>query len=255
MNLGNLLHELRFNILHDRSDQVSGANDYLWDDKTLVLYIDAAHRRFARKAQVIRDGTNPQVTQVRLKTGETMYPLHPSVISVLSARAAGDTADLARAGHSYLDTYTPADSYYFDPAMLAQQPPGKALAFSTDEYQSLDDDGSNSIVTMRIWPQPTADQNGRLIQLRVVRLPIDHFTVDNLKAEPEIPEDFHLPMLDWAAYLALRVEDVDKGNPERAAEFKATFEAHITDAQQNARKKSLVQPKFGFGRGGFTWER
>ena len=58
MNLGELLQELRCNVLHDRSDQVAGGSDYLWSDETLVRYIDEAHRRFARRSWIIRDNTS-----------------------------------------------------------------------------------------------------------------------------------------------------------------------------------------------------
>src|ERR1700675_3251857 len=111
MNLGDLLLYLREKILHDRSDQISGTSDYLWSDTTLVRYIDEAQRRLARQTLIIRDGTTPQCCQITLVApaldplpGQVEYPMDPSVLAVLSARLAGDKADLARAGHTAFDT-------------------------------------------------------------------------------------------------------------------------------------------------------
>lgn len=255
MNLSDLLQELRENILYDRSDRVAGADPFLWSDATLIRYINEAERRFARHALVIRDKTTPDVTTVTLREGVSEYTLHASVLAVLSARYAGDTADLARAGHSALDTYRQPDTYFFDPSSLSAAQPGKPLAFATDETLGEDDNASIAAVTLRVYPVPGPDQAGQTVQLRVVRLPINPLTSANMYAVPEIPEDHHLEMLDWAAYLALRIVDVDMGNPARANEFRASFEAHVKAARTNAMRKLFAPLQWGFGRNGFTWEK
>jgi hypothetical protein len=254
MNLGDLLTELRENILHDRSDRVAGSPDYLWSDATLIRYINQAQRRFARKGLILRDSTTPDVTQVTLQTGVTEYTLHPSVLAVISARVSTDNADLARAGHSALNTYRQPDPYFFDPSQLSTLPPGKPLAYSTDETLGVDDNDSVSVPVMRVYPEPNSAYNGTVIKLRVVRLPIDDLTTNNLNAVPEIPQDHHLEMLDWAAYLALRIVDIDGGAPNRAAEFRASFEAHVKEARDAAMRKMFVPLQWGFGRNGFSWE-
>ena len=62
-------------------------------------------------------------------------------------------------------------------------------------------------------------------------------------------------MLDWAAYLALRIVDVDAGMPSRANEFRASFEDHVKNARNSAMRKLFAPLQWGFGRNGFTWER
>jgi len=141
MTLSELLTELRTNILYDRSDRVAGTPDYLWSDATLIRYINEAQNRFARLGLVIRDGQTPDATEVMIRTGVTEYALHPSVLAVISAKMPGDTADLARAGHSAFQTYRQPDPYFFDPAQLSTMPPGKPLAYGTDEYLGSDDYG------------------------------------------------------------------------------------------------------------------
>jgi len=254
MNLSDLLAELRENILYDRSDRVSGTPDYLWSDATLIRYINQAQNRFARHGLVIRDGTSQDATEVVIQTGVTEYALHPSVLAVISAKMPGDTADLARAGHAAFQTYRQPDPYFFDPAQLSSMPPGKPLAYGTDEYLSADDYDAISVTTLRLYPEPTADYNNQILRLRVVRLPLNELSMTTGFNYPEIPAEHHLEMLDWAAYLALRIVDVDGGMPARANEFRASFEDHVKRARNTAMRKMFTPAQWGFGRSGFSWE-
>lgn len=253
MNLGELLSELRENILHDRSDRVSGSSDYLWSDATLVRYINEAQRRFARHSLCLRDSTNEDVTILRLKNGVDEYALHQSVIAVMSARMPPLTRDLARVGHSMLSGYRPPDTLWFDP-VSDTLPPGRPQAFSTDEGTVADDNDSAGVISMRMYPVPGPTEDGQTIRLRVVRLPVEPFVLSSKTSVPEIPEDHHLEMLDWAAYLALRVVDHDAGDPARANEFRASFEAACLDARKSAMRKMFAPQPWRFGANGFAWE-
>ena len=255
MTLGELLSELRVGILHDTSNAVAGASDYLWTDEQLVRYINEAQRRFARHALVIRDFTTPQCCQFTTVASQDTYPLDPSVLAVLSIRMTGDKADLARAGHSSFNTYHQPDTYFFDPSSLSQIPPGKPLAFDTDEGVTQTDYGTAAITNVRLYPTPIAPYNGIVANLRVARLPLTRFNVNNLSAYPEVPEDYHLDMLDWAAYLALRVADTDAGDIARANGYKASFEEHCRVAKAEFMRKTFTPLQWGFGRNGFTYER
>lgn len=254
MKLGELLTELRENILHDRSDRVSGSPDYLWSDDTLVRYIDEAQKRFARKGLVIRDGTNPDVCEITLQTGVEYYTLHPSVLAVMSARLAGEAGDLARAGHANLTAFPRYDPYFFDSSDTPALTPGKPLGFTTDEFVSSDDYDSQSVLTIRFFPAPSSTYNNQIIKLRVIRMPLETLTATRLTMVPEIPEMHHIEMLDWAAYLALRIVDVDGGWSKRAYEFRDSFEAHVKAARDAAMRKLFAPLQWGFGRNGFSWE-
>ncbi len=253
MQLGDLLEELRENILRDRSSQIDGPSDQLWTDRTLVRYINEAHRRFARMSLTIHDGSSREATYLTLLDSVNTYALHPSVLAVVSAKITGDTADLARAGHAAFSTYSKPDPYFFDPQNLSTMPPGKVLAYSTDEQLSETDGGERSVVTLTTFPIPAAPYLAQPVRLRVVRLPLNDFVLADLTATPEIPEIHHLEMLDWAAYLALRIADHDAGNPQRAAEFRASFEAHAAQAKKDMMRKLFAPAQWGFGRNGFTW--
>ena len=256
MNLGELLQELRCNVLHDRSDQVAGGSDYLWSDETLVRYIDEAHRRFARRSWIIRDNTS-SITTLTTVAGQSSYPLDPSVIGVLSLRMMGDNQDLPRAGHDALNNYHQPDPLFFDPTALEALVPGKALCWTTDESVLADPNGAFTAINLMLYPTIAAPYGGLIGQLRVIRLPIERFTTENLTAYPEVPEDHHLDMLDWAAYLALRSVDTDiagGGAAQRAADFAGRFEQHCQDARKAVMRKIFAPLQWGFGHNGWSWE-
>lgn len=255
MKLEALLKLLRASILNDRTDRTSGSSDYLWEDETLVQFINEAQRRFAVRALNLRDGTTDEATLVVLKAGVATYALHPSVISVISAKRADQDADLTRVGHTLFSAARAATDRWIDPSVYRGHQPGPTLGYSTDEAVNDIDGDSFEQITLRVYPTPTADQDGKTLRLRVVRKPINELVPTALGASPEIPSDHHIEMLDWAAYLALRIVDDDAGSAKRAQEFAQSFEAHVQAARNLAMRKMFAPQPWGFGRGGFSWER
>lgn len=253
MNVSELLYELRHNILHDRSDLVSGAaDDQLWSDTTLVRYIDEAQRRLARLGFVIRDHRTPETCILETTPGKSDYDLHPAVLAVISARRDGQNGDLLRVGHASVGGYQLPGT---QPAMgqnIVGLPPGPALAFQTDEGLGEDNEGSVGVATMTIFPAPEEPET---IRLRVVREPIYRLCTDDLEAVPEVPEHHHLEMLDWAAYLALRIVDLDAGSPNRAKEFEKSFASTVALARRTSMRKLHTPKPMAFGQFGWSWER
>lgn len=256
MTLGELLTLLRESILNDRTDRTSGSSDYLWTDAVLIMFINEAQRRFATHSFVLRDGTTDAATKVIMVAGQSIYPLHTSVMSVMSAKMASKPSDLTRVGHTLFSAYrTPTDTWQ-DPATYANIGPGPTLAISTDEAINANAGGSFSQISLRVFPTPAAAQDGEVMRLRVIRKPLRTFTtadITDATAVPEIPDDHHIEMLDWAAYMALRIVDDDAGAPKRADEFRASFEGHVTAAKKLVMAKLFAPMGWGFGRGGFTW--
>jgi hypothetical protein len=253
MTLGELLSLLRGSILNDRTDRVAGTSDYLWTDDTLVMFIDEAQRRFAVQGLVLRDGSTDEVTKVTLVEGQTEYQLHEAVLAVISAKIEGQAYDLKRVGHSFLDSYRAPTDTWIDPVTYTTGA-GRPVAFSTDEELSEDDCGSLSVVTLRVHPAPDASAAGSVVRLRVVRKPVEKLRATNPSQVPEIPQDHHIEMLDYAAYLALRIVDDDAGAARRALEFKALFEESVKEAKKSAMRKLFAPKGWGFGKAGFSWE-
>ena len=257
MTLGDLLDELRQNILSDRTDQIAGASDQLWTDKTLVRYINEAQDRFAKRSECLRDATTPDVCQVSIVAGTDRYALNPKIIGVLSARVRGTNVDLARAGHANLDTYRAPDNRYFDTSNFSTLLPGKTIAFTTDEGMLADGYNALNAMTLRVFPNVGVGLDG-ILDLRVVRFPLSKLYLENLDAVPEIPEQYHLNMLDWAGYLALRRPDLDVAGgdaPNRSKELAASFEKHIEDAKRELKRRLFAPAAWQFGRNGYTYER
>lgn len=252
MTLQDLLQELAEGMLRDRSDMMSGPDDYLWSDERLIQYINEAEGILARKGLVIRDASTASVVEVALADGVTQYTLHPSVIAVISAKFPADVGDLSRAGHSALNSFQHPDPLFFDPSQLSVLPPGKPLAFSTDEQLDAAS-GKTGVVSLRVYPAPNADYNGSIVNLRVVRKPLKALTIDDLEASPEVPEEYHLGLLDWAAYRALRNVDSDAGAVEKADKYKTEFEAMVAQARTDALRKLFAPLQWGFGRNGWGW--
>jgi hypothetical protein len=135
---------------------------------------------------------------------------------------------------------------------LSQLPPGKVVAYDTDEYVVQNDQGSLQVVNLRVYPTPAAPYLNT-IKLRVVRKPINKFTTKNLEAVPEIPDDHHMQMLDYAAYLALRKVDRDAEDRQRAADFLASFNDSIEKAKELMQRKMQTRLEWAFGNNGFSW--
>lgn len=245
MTLTELLDELRENILRDSSGLVSGTSDKLWSDDALVRYINDAYYRFCRLSLSLVDKTS-SLTEIELETDVSIYTLDKSVLGVISARLAGAPTDLSRTGHGVLDTpFRTDDSLFFDINILAALPPGKPMAFATDE-----DDTS-----LRVYPTPSADYAGQIVNLRLIRMPLERLSLSLPTGEPEIREEWQLGMLDWAAYKALSNHDVDAEALERAKIRKASFEELVEDAKREARRRRFAGTAWSFGRDGFAWTK
>jgi hypothetical protein len=251
LTLGDLLSFLRNNILHDTSAQIGGPSDYLWSDADLTTMINQAYYRFATEALCLRDNVTQQFTQFITRSGVDQYVLDPAVLAVISLQMTGDSGDLVRAGHSEFNVTPRPDFNYFDPNAIATIQPGKPRAYSTDEGLAETNTGSVSAITLRLFPAPSAAYAGIVGKMRVVRLPSGPLSDPN--DIPELPERHHLELLDWAAYLALRIVDHDLGDVARAQEFKASFEDHAHKARLLALRKQFTPLQHGFGRNGWSW--
>jgi hypothetical protein len=250
MNLQGLLDELRGNVLRDDAELASGPDDRLWSDETLVRYVNDAQTLFARRTLSLRDASTPEVTQVTLVAGVSLYELHPSVLCVLSARPSDTAYDLSRVGRSLLSTLVPTSQPYFDSNAVEGWTPGRPRAFATDETLSIDSAGA---VTLQVWPTPSADEEGLVLNLRVARLPLVEFTVNKPKDECELPSEHQLDMLEWAAFRALRNSDID-GHSDAASKHEKRFDDAVKEVLKDLRRKMFAPMAWQFGGNGFSWE-
>lgn len=252
MTLDDQLQELRNNILRDRSDIIAGDTDCLWSDETLLMYIKDAERRFARQSLIMRDSTTPEITQIKLKNGVATYATHKSVISVLSARYDTNSYDIQRSGHAIVTQANPPEFLSFDPTSPYTVAPGAPLAFYTDETLVFARQGA---VTVTVYPAPGATEDGKILYLRTIRLPMSGYGTDCLDRESELPEDYQLDVLEWAAYRAQRGFDADAGAPTSADAHKLAFTESVARATQEMKRKMFANTGIRYGSNGFTWQR
>ena len=250
MTLQEELDELRKNILRDQSDLISGNPDTLWSDETLLRYIKDGERRFARQALCIRDGVTPAITHIKIHTGITNYPLHKSVIAVLSARYDTDTFDIQRSGHSLVKQFTPPEFLTYDPSTGFNPQPGRPIAFYTDETLVL---APNKQVMLTVYPPPSSVEEGKILYLRTIRYPLTDYSMENLYAESEIPDDYQLDCLEWAAYRALRHFDAEAGAPIPADKHKDAFDLAIVNARKELKRTLFASISLRYGTNGFSY--
>ena len=259
MTLGEQLAELRFNILRDRSDLIAGDRDSLWTDETLLEYIKDGERRFARQSLILRDGNTPEICTFNIAApaagetyGEKTYVLHPSILAVISAKYDNKFSDLIRSGHSLVVPAPPSEYMTYDKPAQFDLPPSDPVAFYTDETLVY---ASKNRVTLSIFPRPGADQGGKQIAMRVVRLPTTCYDKQHLDIESQIPEDYQLDVLEWAAYRAQRTWDGDAGAPTTSDAHKAAFDDAVVRAQKERQAMMFANVNFRYGRNGFTYTR
>lgn len=233
MNVEELLEELRENILRDVSDSVTnGAGDYLLSDKSLVRYINDAEVQFAKETLCLRDETTPEVCHVQLLAGVEAYSLDSRVISLFGARVRGC--------HLKRTTYAAMTSRRGD---LSWGPPVDTHGWSRQYggpsvFYSDREDGK-----VGVYPAPSAEyieKTGGLLVLRAARRPLEALVATDLKATPEVPTEYHLDMLEWAAWRALRNHDHDVENLAKASAHKRRFTEAVAELKREA-KRLLAQ--------------
>ncbi len=93
------------------------------------------------------------------------------------------------------------------------------------------------------------------LNLRVIRLPLTTLdpSTDEADPSPEIPEQYHLDLVDYAAGRALTQSNVDRKAHVEGKDFLKTFYANVRLARQEtdaAARGPAVFQFGGWGRGG-----
>lgn len=231
MKLSELLSELRQSILRDVSDAVASSSDgAIWTDETLVRYINDAQNKFATLTCILRDERTPAITQITLVEGQDQYPMDSRVVAILGARI--DRLHLSRTTYGGLFSNRGDTSPGY--ATPDRSQPSTPRTFYTDRETGM----------IGVFPAPDATYAGRTLQLRVARKPLEPLQYKKLEAVPEIPEDYQLDILEWAAWRALRNHDTDGENMAKASAHKTQFMAAVKELSRQA--KRLLGQDFQF---------
>lgn len=193
MTLDELVAHLRVSILRDTQ------KPSLWSDDELTLYLNEAHDQFARRTHCLADEES-DFTFLETEPGVALYALDPVVVFVADIRGETGLA-LRKVGG----------------ARMSRATQGTPRHYSTDA----------KVRTVRLYPTPDAVYT---LDLLVARKPLARLA--NGTDEPEIDEDFHLSLCEWAAYRALRNNDTDGMNVIEAAKFRESWELAVREGKR-----------------------
>lgn len=236
MTLEELLDHLATNELDDRAELVNGPSDSLWSDEVLVRYLNAGQELFCRKAWAIEDDTTQACCEITLLAGIDKYPLHKSVMRVLSVTPADTSIPLVSLDFSLISPQpvTSLPDFYQTPPQPFIYQPGRPGWYSTDEATRV----------LRLRPAPDADAVTAIgtLNLRVARLPVVPLDVATPSGTPEIPEEYHLELCSYAAGRALSQANVDSLDAQaQGKQMVSDFETKIRKAK-NDRLIAMMQP-------------
>ena len=242
MNLEEMLDYTAKQYLDDRVDIVDGDSDSLWSDAFLVRQFNQAQRILARRAWCIIETGQSPAGIVTLSTGKVLYPLHKSILFVYDATPSTQTAPLGRGDDVALRSPYPAGSDAYEVGAAASaagttsEYPGPPLAIATDAATR----------TLFVSPEPTADQNGLQIAMKIARLPIAWLDLAKPKACPEVPEDWHMDLCEYAAGMALTMPNVDSANKVDGRELLNKFAETVREARRDRQRASYNGSRWGF---------
>lgn len=194
MTTQELLEHLRVNILRDE------AVPPLWSDEELLAYLDDAQRIMARFTHCLVSTTG-SVSQITTAAGVSAYPLHPAVLHVSAVYCEEMRRELVPAGYA----------------------PFAAGHGAPQAYRASIDNAGELLV----FPVP---DNTYTLRLRVARDPLESMAQGG---EPEVPVQWRLALVDWAAYRALRANDPEQLNMAAAADFNTQWRLSLRDMKRD----------------------
>jgi hypothetical protein len=240
MKLSELLSHLAATVLDDRAAMLNGAADQLWSDTYLVRLLNDAQRILCRRAWVLEDEANATAGTIQLVQNQRDYALHKSVVRVLSARLSDSQVDLDRVPY---DLSRPQASStlpdFFPPELAYSDQPGRPRVFATDVATRV----------LRVRFTPDADAAALQVLMRVSRTPLVWLDTSLPNADPEIAEDHHLALTDYAAGEALSIPAADANLRAVGKDYRVKWAQYVREQRQERERAemSVVQWKFGGG--------
>lgn len=195
MNLGDLRQRYRTRV-DDR------AVPYLWDDTDANGFLNEAVTEVAIRTRCFRDETTPSICSIPIVAGQTRYVLDPRVLEVLFAKIDGKRHDLDRCADTNFRGYRGV---------------GMPSAFAVVL------EAPNLVLILDRPPQ--ADPPVGNLDLVVFRKALNVMEDDG--DECELPDEYQIPMLHWAAALSWSTPNSDM-QPAAVAKNRDDAEARFT---------------------------
>ena len=225
-------------ILAAREDFLDDAvAPFLWSDTLLERYLNLSEAEACRRASLLLDdttandseGTPLPLCSLTVVAGTSSYVISKKILRILTCVPASTSRPIEKKTEDWLDEfYTTWRSAEGDPVYF------------------LEKKGRITLV-----PQPVTNDT---MQLSIVRLPLASMTIAGDES-PEIPEEFHMDLIDYMAHLAYlkqdsETRDIEKSNmyEEQVTQKFGPKLSAITESnrRRKPRNKSLRPKEFGF---------
>lgn len=204
MNLSELMEQLRCATLRDT------ALPRLWSDTELVRYLNQAQIEFAVRTHELVDDTTPATCKITTVPGQAVYSLHKSVVIVAEAGVVTRDSGAEETGYTPLQDRTRGQ-------LLRSHVKGCPSKYTAQVRTR----------SIRFFPIPDAAYD---IELVVARKPL--YAMEKGNDVPEISEEHHLALVDFAAFRALTNNNPEGANMAAAREFKALWDLAVRDAKR-----------------------
>ena len=219
MNLQELVNHTRCNILRDT------AVPSLWTDSEILRYLNQAVKEFAIRTHDIVDDTTPEVVDFVTVIGQQVYDLHPSIITV---------NEVGIVEYDLTDPQNPVETNYSElhdrtrRQLRRRYSKGRPCSYTAQvRTQSI-----------RLDPIPDAVYN---VEMVVARKPLQDMSHE--KHVPEIDEQYHLNLCDFAAFRCLSNNKPEGADMASGAEFKGLWDLAVRDAKRAiANQRAGVNP-------------
>jgi hypothetical protein len=189
-----LVQHIRNHVLRDLAQPV------LWSNDELLLYLNDAESLFARRTHNIVDDTS-DLGLLQVEAGKHTYTLNKKIIHVYEIEDEVGRPLKSRSRNQM-------------PRVFGE---GRPYAFTTGR-------GSK---TVRLAPTPAEDTTFRMLVARMPEKPMV-YEYD----EPEIDEEYHLALCEWAVYRALTNNDPEGSETISAEPFLARWNQAISEAKR-----------------------
>jgi hypothetical protein len=236
VNLQDLLTYVGDDVLKDRTDLISGDPDELWSDRFIVSCLNEAQRILARRAWILIDVGNATAGQITLVENQDTYDLHKSVLRVYEAIPTDTSIPLGRTTHSAIGYHNADAADFFDANAAFSSTPARPGAFATDA----------AFRKLQLNRKPDAASAGLILNLKVARLPITPLALSELAGIPEVPEEYHQWLGDYAAGCCLSMPRADADMKVVGRAMKQEFFARVGEAKQDRQRAEAAPGDFAF---------
>lgn len=212
MNLLDLVTHMRKSMLDDTggvgvewadlTEEDTDSAQLRWSNEELTRFIDQAVKRAVRAALLIKK--SEAAFDLTITAGVADYALDERIIRLKYVESVADGRQLEQ---GEIEDFIGIQSW--------RTRTGTPISYIADESDN----------TIKLYPIPVIDDT---LNLTYHRLPLVDLSWTDNTVTPEIPSEYQIEMLDYAAYLAYMKDEANTFDPARATTYLALFSSNFT---------------------------